>query len=74
MSFTITTERLILTIEDGTKSPDILAFYLRNKDLFERFEPTRPTNFYTEAYQNASVSYEYSEIIKGKTLRYYIYL
>lgn len=74
MSFTITTERLILTIEDGTKSQEILAFYQRNKDLFDRFEPTRPSNFYTEAYQNASVSYEYSQIIKGKTLRYYIYL
>lgn len=74
MSFRITTKRLILTIEDGTKSREILAFYQRNKDLFERFEPTRPDNFYTEAYQKAAVSYEYSQIIKGKTLRYYIYL
>lgn len=74
MSFKITTERLILTIEDGTKSQEILAFYQRNKELFERFEPTRPDNFYTDAYQKASVSYEYSQIIKGKTLRYYIYL
>lgn len=73
MSFTLTTDRLILKIEDGDKAPDILAFYQKNKDLFERFEPTRPNNFYTEAYQKASISYEYSEIIKGKTLRYYIY-
>jgi len=74
MSFSLTTERLILKIEDSDKTRDILAFYQNNKEIFERFEPTRPSNFYTEAYQRASVSYEYSEIIKGKTLRYYIYL
>lgn len=74
MSFELTTERLILKIEDSNKTQDILAFYQNNKALFEQFEPTRPNNFYTEAYQRAAVSYEYSEIIKGKTLRYYIYL
>lgn len=74
MSFQLTTDRLILKIEDSNKTQDILAFYQNNRELFERFEPTRPANFYTEAYQRASISYEYSEIIKGKTLRYYIYL
>ena len=74
MSFTLTTNRLILKVEDATKTREVLAFYQNNKAAFERFEPTRPDNFYTEAYQKASLSYEYSEIIKGKTLRYYIYL
>lgn len=74
MSFTLTTDRLILKIEDSSKAADVLAFYTRNKTLFERFEPTRPKNFYTLAYQTASMNYEYDEIIKGKTLRYYIYL
>lgn len=74
MSFILETERLILRIEDSNKTADILAFYRNNKTLFERFEPTRPHNFYTESYQRASISYEYSQIIKGKTLRYYIYL
>ncbi|MBQ9984264.1 MAG: GNAT family N-acetyltransferase [Lachnospiraceae bacterium] len=74
MSFQLTTDRLILKIEDSNKTKDILAFYENNKTLFEQFEPTRPDNFYTEAYQRATISYEYSEIIKGKTLRYYIYL
>lgn len=74
MSFKLTTERLILTIEDNSKTLEVLDFYLRNKEHFEKYEPTRPDNFYTEAYQRASLSYEHSEIIKGKTLRYYIYL
>lgn len=74
MSFKLTTERLILTIEDSSKTLEVLNFYLRNKEQFEKYEPTRPDNFYTEAYQHATISYEHSEIIKGKTLRYYIYL
>lgn len=74
MSFTLTTNRLILRIEDSSKAEDVLAFYIRNKALFERFEPTKPKNFYTLAYQTASMNFEYNEIIKGKALRYYIYL
>lgn len=74
MSFSLTTPRLILRIEDANKSADILAFYKNNQSLFDRYEPTRPHSFYTEEYQQRAVAYEYSEIIKGKTLRYYIYL
>lgn len=74
MSFQLTTDRLLLQVEDSSKAEQILAFYARNRSCFEPFEPTRPDNFYTLAYQKAAVQYEYSEIIKGKTLRYYIYL
>lgn len=74
MSFHITTDRLVLQVEDSSKTQDVLAFYLNNKELFEKYEPTRPHDFYTEAYQRASINCEYSEIIKGKALRYYIYL
>ncbi len=74
MSFQITTDRLKLKIEDAAKAEEILEFYKKNSYLFDQYEPTRPENFYTLAYQKAAVAYEYSEIIKGKTLRYYIYL
>lgn len=73
MPFTLTTNRLILQVEDSSKAEEVLAFYLRNRELFERFEPTRPKNFYTLPYQTASMDYEYNEIIRGKTLRYYLY-
>lgn len=74
MSFLIETERLILKVEDSSIAKSVLNFYIKNKELFERFEPTRPQNFYTLAYQTASMNYEYNEIMKGKNLRYYIYL
>lgn len=74
MSFTLTTARLILKVEDSTKAADILDFYDRNQILFDNFEPTRPANFYTLAYQTAVINYEYNQTITGKMLRYYVYL
>lgn len=74
MSFKITTSRLQLQIEDSTKAEQILEFYKRNAPLFDRFEPTRPNQFYTLEFQKKFTDHEYTEIIKGKTLRYYVYL
>ncbi|MCM1158603.1 MAG: GNAT family N-acetyltransferase [Bacteroidales bacterium] len=74
MSFLLNTNRLILKIEDQTKAADVLEFYEKNKALFERFEPTRPEQFYTLAYQTATLHCEYTQFVKGKALRYYVYL
>lgn len=74
MSFRLITDRLILQVEDASKAEQILSFYEKNRMVFDLFEPTRPENFYTLTYQKAALQYEYSEIVKGKTLRYYIYL
>ncbi len=73
MSFFVETDRLLLRIENETIAANVLDFYCKNREQFERFEPTRPKNFYTLEYQTASLKYEYNEIMKGKTLRYYIY-
>ena len=74
MSFTLTTSRLLLQVENSSKAGEVLSFYLKNRELFEQFEPTRPESFYTLDYQTASMNYEYNAAIKGKSLRYYIYL
>ena len=70
MSFTLTTNHLILRVEDSSKAREVLSFYLKNKELFEQFEPTRPNNFYTLDYQTASMNYEYNATVTGKSLRY----
>lgn len=73
MSFTITTDRLLLKVLDSVYAPKVLTFYQNNKALFEAFEPTRPHNFYTLDFQTSFMDYEYNDTIKGKTLRYYIF-
>ena len=74
MSFEFTTKRLLLKVETNEKAMEVLDFYNRNQTLFEQYEPTRPANFYTDAYQKNALVCEYNEIIKGKSLRYFIYL
>lgn len=74
MSFTLTTPRLLLQVETSQKAPAVLEFYQYNRLLFERFEPTRPHNFYTIEYQTAAMDAEYNHAVKGKSIRYYIYL
>lgn len=74
MSFTLNTNRLILKVLDKSFAPQVLTFYQNNRAQFEAFEPTRPEKFYTLEFQTAFMDYEYQDIIKGKTLRYYIFL
>ena len=58
MSFKLTTNRLILQIEDSSMADEVLNFYLRNKELFDRFEPTRPPQFYTLSFQTACMAFD----------------
>ncbi|MDO5155623.1 MAG: GNAT family protein [Eubacteriales bacterium] len=74
MSFQIHTERLTLSVLDSLYAPEVLAFYERNQQLFDVYEPTRPSNFYTLPFQTAFMQQEYLDVVKGKTLRYYVYL
>ena len=74
MAFMMETDRLILQVEKEDIADQLLDFYIRNRKQFERFEPTRPNNFYTLAYQKASLRYEYNEIMHGKCLRYCLYV
>lgn len=74
MPATLKTPRLLLQAEDSSKALSVLEFYKYNRLLFERFEPTRPHNFYTVEYQAASMEAEYNSTIDGKMIRYYIYL
>ncbi len=74
MQFQVETNNLILKVENIDKAHDVLDFYNNNSDLFDRYEPTRPNNFYTEAFHKASLRAEYNDILNKRFLRYYIYL
>lgn len=74
MQFIEETQRLILKVENEGKAQDILDFYLRNRDHISPFEPQVSDSFYTLTYQQKMLDYEFQEIMKGTTIRYYIYL
>ena len=68
------TDNLMLKVENEEKARAVLNLYLRNKECFEEFEPTRPSDFYTEEYHRTSLRREYKAYSLGTFLRYYIYL
>lgn len=69
-----TSNRLILKVEDETAANKVLELYLRNRNSFEQFEPTRPADFYTTDFHTAMLRREYRAYSLGTFLRYYIYI
>jgi ribosomal-protein-alanine N-acetyltransferase len=73
MKFVYETQRLILKVLKPDQADQVLQFYLRDKELFEQFEPDRLANFYTRQFQKQTLTYEYNMAVKGGLLRYYVY-
>lgn len=67
------TSRLILKILTPDYLRNVLSFQIRNKDVFEKYEPTRPEQFYTFSYQNALLKSEYKLALKLSTVRFYVF-
>ncbi len=68
------TERLELRILDTSYTEDILEFMEANKETFERWDATRPKDFYTYNYQYRFLTAEYNLYNEGKTMRYWLFL
>ncbi len=68
------TERLILRVLTPEYLREVLAFQLRNRDIFEKYEPTLPDNFYTAEHQQAILKCEFNMALKMETIRYYVFL
>lgn len=67
------TDRLILQIISAAFAKEVLEFYVNNMDIFEPYEPTRPDNFYTKAYQRATLTYEYNAFTKMQNIRFWVF-
>lgn len=68
------TDRLILRILHENSAAEVLDFFIRNKDIFERWEPDRPWNFYTREYQAAILKCEFELVMKMNAVRFWIFL
>lgn len=73
MDFIYKTDRLILKVLKGDDAEAVLQFYLDNKELFERYEPDRPDNFYTLSHQKAVLNCEYNMTVKLSAVRFYVF-
>ena len=68
------TSRLILKVLGPDYSSDVLRFYLKDKELFERYEADRSPIFYTESHQRNILHLEYSLCLKLQQVRFYVFL
>lgn len=67
------TDRLILKILTPNYYKEVLEFQINNRSLFEKYEPTRPQNFYTFSYQQNLLKCEYKLALKLSTVRFYAF-
>lgn len=74
MQLVCETERLILKVLNSMDAFQVLAFLSNNRQLFEQYEGEKNEYFYTMDYIRDMLTAEYNQIIKGGSLRYYIYL
>ncbi|MCD7708749.1 MAG: GNAT family N-acetyltransferase [Clostridiales bacterium] len=68
------TERLTIMVVRPEAADQVLDFYLRDQELFERYEPEKREGFYTLEGQRQIIALEYNSAVKGKVFRYFVYL
>ena len=73
MNFCMETDRLIMRVEDIPKAPDVLDFYIRNKDHLAPYEPDKIHGFYTVRYHQTAMQMEMKKTLEGSEVRYYLY-
>lgn len=73
MNIICETERLFLVTLTKEAAPKVLAFYEDNKNHFEPWEPLRAHNFYSLAYQKATLTAEHNHMEEGRLFRYWVF-
>ncbi|CDF42433.1 ribosomal-protein-alanine acetyltransferase putative [Roseburia sp. CAG:182] len=74
MNLIYETDRLILKVLRPEAAKKVLCFYLDNKELFEKYEASRPDNFYTVKYQKSVLLCEYNLTVQLSAVRFYVFL
>ena len=74
MNLIYETDRLILKVLRPEAAKKVLCFYLDNKELFEKYEASRPDNFYTVKYQTSVLLCEYNLTVQLSAVRFYVFL
>lgn len=67
------TDRLYLKVLKPGYYRKVLEYYRRNHNFLKEWEPKRPKDFYTAAYQKRQLRYEYNMFKSRKTIRFWIF-
>jgi len=67
------TDRLYLRILKPNYAQEVLAYYKRNHNFLNEWEPKRSKDFYTLSYHKRQLSYEYNMFKDSKSVRLWIF-
>lgn len=67
------TNRLLLKVLGTDYASDVLRFYEKDKELFEKYEADRCPRFYTDGHQRNILHLEYGLILKMALVRFYVF-
>ncbi len=70
----VETDRLELRVLDVSAADMITAFYIENRQDFERFDPPHSEDFYTSETQRGLLEAERTLLTEGRGIRFYIFL
>ena len=62
MKFEYQQDSLVLKVLDTSHTGEVLDFYKRNKDSFEKYETDKPSNFYTYTFIYNLLKAEYNAV------------
>lgn len=73
MKFEYESDNLIYRILNTDCTNEVLDFYIRNKEVFQKFEPLREPNYYTVSYHEKLLRLEHEQFLRGLGARFWIY-
>lgn len=73
MEFVLLTDRLVVKTIDASYAQPVLAYYLRNKDFLEEWDPFRENEFYTIENQVKQLIEDESKKAAGSLVRLWIF-
>lgn len=73
MNFEYETERLNLKILTADAAKEVLCFQQNNREIFEKYDGTKPNNYYTLRYQRTLLNYDFNMSVRQEAFRYWIF-
>jgi ribosomal-protein-alanine N-acetyltransferase len=73
MKFEYKNNNLILKVLTSEYADEVLNFYKRNREYFDRYETDKPDNFYTREFIRNLLTAEYNAFVAGKNVRFFLF-
>ncbi|MBO4336787.1 MAG: GNAT family N-acetyltransferase [Lachnospiraceae bacterium] len=70
----LNTQRMYLRTSRESFAAPVAGYYMKNREVFEEYESTRPDSYYTRDYQKRVMQSEISNMDAGRSMYFYMSL